>query len=97
MSTSASASRMARSVTPEKYRHFAVFVTRDWYYAVGEAITRSGEEGLLHRVYAAETALFNRWTGMTDSESDQNEREAMESAALKLWEIKTYILGWPGL
>jgi hypothetical protein len=97
MSTSASASCMARSVTPEKYKQFAAFATRDWFRAVGEAITRSGDEGLLHCVYAAETALFNRWTGMTDSEGDQIERQAMESAALKLWEIKTYILGWPGL
>jgi len=97
MSTSASASSMPGSVTPEQYKHFAIFATRDWYHAVGEAVTRSGDEGLLRRVYAAEAALFNRWTGMTDSETDQKERQAMESAALKLWEIKTYILGWPGL
>ena len=54
MSTSASASFMPGSVTPEQYKHFAVFATRDWYHAVGEAVTRSGDEGLLRRVYAAE-------------------------------------------
>ena len=97
MSTSATASFMPSSVTPEKYKHFAVFATSDWYHAVGEAVTRSVDEGLLRRVYDAETALFNRWTGMTDSETDQKERQAMESAALELWEIKTYMLGWPGL
>jgi hypothetical protein len=97
MSTSPSAIFMPRSVTPQEYKHFAVFATRDWYHAVGEAVTRSGEEGLLRRVYAAESALFHRWTGMTDSEGDQKERQAMELAARKLWEIKTYILGWPGL
>jgi hypothetical protein len=63
---------------------FAVFATRDWYRAVARAVTKSDAEGLLQLVYAAEKALFNRWTEMSDRVNDRREGEAMESAAHKL-------------
>jgi len=73
------------------------YSTRNWYRFVGRAITGFDAGGLLQLVYAAEQALFNRWTGMTDSEDDQKERQAMEAAAQKLRDIRIYVLGWPGL
>lgn len=73
------------------------YSTRNWFRAVERAITGFNARGLLRRVHSAEQALFNRWTGMTDSLEDQRERQAMEAAAQKLRDIKIYVLGWPGL
>jgi hypothetical protein len=73
------------------------YSTRNWFRAVERAITGFSARGLLQRVHSAEQALFNRWTGMTDSLEDQRERQAMEAAAQKLRDIKIYVLGWPGL
>ena len=73
------------------------YSTRNWYRSVESAITRFEAGGLLQRVHATEQALFNRWTGMTDSVDDKKERQAMEAAAQKLRDIRIYVLGWPGL
>ena len=73
------------------------YCTRNWFRSVERAITRFDAGGLLQRVHAAEQAIFNRWTGMTDSVEDKKERQAMEVAAQKLRDIRIYVLGWPGL
>jgi hypothetical protein len=73
------------------------YSTRSWYRSVEQAITGLHAGGLLQRVYAAEEAIHNRWTGMTDSLSDKKERQAMEAATEKLRDIRIYVLGWPGL
>jgi hypothetical protein len=73
------------------------YSTRNRFRCVERAITKFDSGGLLQRVHAAEQALFNRWTGMTDSVDDKKERQAMEAAARKLRDIRIYVLGWPGL
>ena len=97
---STSSHRFTRSdstaLTPSE-RITLAYSTRNWYRSVERAITKFDSGGLLQRVHAAEQALFNRWTGMTDSAEDKRERQAMEAAAQKLRDIRIYVIGWPGL
>jgi hypothetical protein len=71
--------------------------TSGWFHSVEKVIAEVDLERLLQRVYAAEEALFVRWSELSACPNHETERRAMESAANKLYAIKTDVLGWPGV
>ena len=67
-----------------------------WKRSLEKAMRESDSGKLLSLVYDTEAALFVRWQQISNDETHQAEREAMNEAASDLWSIKVYKLGWPG-
>jgi hypothetical protein len=72
-------------------------LTSAWRRSVQNAMVETDADLALPLLYAAETDLWNRWEDMADVEAHDAERLAMDSAALKLYAVKTNILGWAAL
>src|ERR1700723_668228 len=67
MSTSSGRFTQSDSTAPTASEQITLaYSTRNWFRSVERAITKFDAGGLLERVHAAEQAIFNRWTGMTD-------------------------------
>jgi hypothetical protein len=68
-----------------------------WRRSVQNLIVETDVEKMLPLLYAAETDLWNRWEDMADVVAHDAERIALNAAAVKIYAIKTQVLGWPAL
>jgi hypothetical protein len=62
--------------------------TSRWFHSVEKVIAEIDLERLLQRVYAAEEALFVRWSELSACPNHETERRAMESAANNLLRLR---------
>jgi hypothetical protein len=68
-----------------------------WRRSVQNVIAETDAEQVLPLLYAAEDDLWNRWEDMAEVQAHDDERTAMNSAAVKLYAIKIQVLGWAAL
>jgi hypothetical protein len=70
-----------------------------WQRAIEVALNEPDPKKLLERVYAAETAIFNRLQELAQNAeggaSDQAARQAITEACKTLWVLKRDKLGFP--
>jgi hypothetical protein len=67
-----------------------------WQELYQSALVETDQEKLTDLVMAIEDAMFLRAQELSDTDADNDERVAMEQAAVGIWTIKTKKLGWPG-